>query len=192
MEIHVRKLTDRDVVKRAMLTTQGKVPVTDSILSDETMEVQLFGKHSTLETYIFEVYIDGCTEREHTHIVRHEEIGKFVSTSRPDWSDGTCNNARKIRLFVPVSRMIDIMSQRLCGSAWYGTKRIFEEIRKQVFELDETVGKFLVPPCSKFGYCTEVRSCCGYVNSTRCKTDYEYFKARSIKLVEKFKTKGIC
>ena len=116
MKITVSLLTDRTEVKRAMLATQGKYLKTTG-LSDDTLKVQLFGMHSTLEGYIFNVLITGCAEREHTHIVRHEEIGKYVSTARPDWSDGSNQNSRMILLRIPANRLIEICSQRLCGAA---------------------------------------------------------------------------
>ena len=185
MKITVTKLTDATEVKRAMLATQGKKLKTTGI-SDDTMQVQLLGLHSTLEGYIFNVLIEGCKEREHTHIVRHEEIGKYVSTARPDWSDESTQDSRLILLRIPADRLIEICSRRLCGAAWKGTREIFYEIKKQVEKLDPLLWRYLTPPCSKTNYCTEVRACCGYIGSGRQEREYEYFKSESTRLVNKF------
>jgi len=185
MKITVTKLTGRDVVKRAMLTTQGKHAITPD-MSDETLTVQLLGLHSTLEVYIWEVLIEGCPEREHTHIVRHEEIGKFVSTSRPDWSDESTHGSRMIRLFIPTNRLVEICEDRLCGAAWKGTRAIFSQIKKKVSEIDPLVSWFLTPPCSKRGYCTEVRSYCGYLTTQKCTDERKFIIDVSAELVKKF------
>lgn len=188
MQVLVELLNGRENVKRAMLATQGK-KMKKKELSDLTMEVLLLGEHSVLDEMRFIVEIDGLSERVHTHIVRHKEIGKYVSTSRPDWSDGLRFESRFLLLNIPVKRLIEIMRQRLCTAAYKDTRFLFWQIREMIKDFDEIVYKYLAPPCSFRGYCTEVRTECNRHLSIQCQEEYRYFLTRSATLKAYFLSK---
>lgn len=185
MEIEVTELTGKEEIKRAMLATQGLKMVSPN-LRDSVYEVQLLGRHSTLEGRIFNILLTGVSERVHTHIIRHEEIGKYVSTARPDWSDGSTQNSRMILLRIPTNRLLEIMNQRLCGAAWLETRKVFYEIREKIGKIDSILYNYLVAPCVLQGRCTEPRSYCGYITSTKYLEEKIYLDNKSKELVNMF------
>lgn len=185
MRVICNVIKGREHVRDSMLATQGRFDEELKTMSDEAFRIHLIGRHSTLESYELAFYLVGVPEREHTHIVRHEEIGKFVSTARPDWSDGSTYNSRVIKLEIDAKRLIEIFQSRLCTAAWKDTRKIFMMMRDEVS--DPVLKEYLAPHCVFYGYCSEVRTGCNYIRSPH----YERLRSNLIntsdRLVKKFK-----
>ena len=129
--VTVSQITGRKYVKRAMLSTQGINTIRDKDnasrhtkwrLSDKVLLPMLLDLHSPIEEMRFwiEVY---ATNRVIDHLVRHEEIGKYVASSRPD-IDTTTDNSDGMRyasFSINGKRLIEIMQQRLCNKARHET-----------------------------------------------------------------------
>jgi hypothetical protein len=164
MEVSVEIKSGREWVARGMKSTMGQTG-RQSGLSDKTFLSMLKPGHSPIEEY--EIWIDAIVpERVHTHVVRHEEIGKYVATSRPDISyckpieDGM----RRLSLKINAKRLIEIMRIRLCGKAWHETVDLFNMIALKLILLDRVFKSVLVPTCVWYGFCPE-NKCCGYIKT---------------------------
>lgn len=174
MKVEVFIINDKDQVKRAMLATKGLKPTTDKPINDEVWFGMLRAKHSPIEEYRVWVYAE-VPERVHTHIVRHEEIGKYVTTSRPDikGNQELKDGYRKIALVINAKRLIEIANQRLCyGAVWGDTLKFVQAIVNSLE--DETLKRFLVPPCVVYGCCID-KAKCGYDRSVRYAKQREKF-----------------
>lgn len=167
MEITI--LNDKHDVKRAMLATMGLKPKSNNELNKESWRQMLRGKHSPIEEY--RIWIeDIVTERVHTHLVRHEEIGKYVATSRPDIKGHTTvvDGMRKIALSINAKRLIEIMEQRLCkGDVWCDTYYFFDELLHLI--PDDDLRDFCQPPCVKYIRCFSQKNC-GLIGKPEFKT----------------------
>ena len=163
----------REWVKRAMYATQGKFCKATK-LTDKTFLRLLVARHSVIEE--FEIWVDAIVpERVHTHIVRHKEIGKYVSTSRPDISNSHPieNGMRKLSLRINAKRLLEIMDQRLCNKAWKETISLLTEICNAMNQIDSSLYKAVTIPCVRFGYCPETNRTCGWIYSESFKKQRE-------------------
>lgn len=167
-------LNGKEEVKRAMLATKGLKPKTDKPLNDEVWFDMLRAKHSPIEEWRVWIYAE-VPERVHTHVVRHEEIGKYVTTSRPDIKGNKQlqDGHRKLSLVINAKRLIEIANQRLCyGAVWGDTLKFMQAV---VDTLDDDILKrFLVPPCVVYGCCID-KSKCGYNRSNKYQTQRAKF-----------------
>lgn len=161
----------KEWVKRAMLNTKGKTILTPA-LNDESWFNMLRARHSPIMEY--ELYIESyVTERVYSHLVRHERIGKYVATSRPDIEGSTpISNKRFIGLSINAKRLIEICEQRLCKDAWHETTDFIKELVANI--PDETLKKLCTAPCVKYDCCIG-RSCCGYLNTNKFKEQRNFF-----------------
>ena len=162
MEVEVTIKSGRSWVRRAMNSTMGKFGTVVG-LSDKTFHDLLVARHSPISEYV--IWVDAVvSNRVHTHVVRHKELGKYVATSRPDIKYGSemADGMRPLSLRIDAKRLIEIMQVRLCDCSWNETIELFEEIRDQVEDLDSTLGLLLAPSCSWMGFCCEPK-CCGYL-----------------------------
>lgn len=169
MKIEIKIKSGREWVAKAMHATQGK---DSDRMSDETFRGLLRACHSPVEEY--QIWIDAeVPERVHTHIVRHEEIGKYVSTSRPDLVKAGQGLAvptgwRKLSLCIDAKRLIEICRQRLCQKAWWETRIFFEGVAKAVEAEEPAFRGLLAPVCVWYGFCPEAfgsRRGCGFVET---------------------------
>lgn len=173
MEVTVEIKSGRSWVKRAMLASMGVFGKVTGGLSDTVFQSLLLGRHSPIDEY--EVWVDCIVpERVHTHVVRHKEIGKYVSTSRPDISymvDG--GKYRSLSLKFPGKRLIEIMMLRKCYRSWGETSLLFDEVARQLAELDPAIEPFLVPSCIWFGFCVETHpdNKCKYFNTKKAQKE---------------------
>lgn len=125
-------------------------------LGNKTFLHMLRAGHSPIDEY--RIWFDiTAPERVHTHVVRHEEIGKFVATSRPDISYGKAleEGHRMFSLQIPAKRLIEIMRIRLCGKAWPDTRVLFNKMKQAVIENDPIFAHVLHPTCCWYGFCPE-------------------------------------
>ncbi len=123
IKVLVEKITGRNMVKRAMLATAGITKLSKPELFEKKMKSKLSKKkfqdlmracHSPLNEYVF--WIDAIVpERVHTHVVRHEKLGKYVATSRPDidYAIELEDDHRILSMKIPLDRMKDVMMVRL-------------------------------------------------------------------------------
>ena len=169
--VTVSQITGRKYVKRAMLSTQGINTIRDKDnasrhtkwrLSDKVLLPMLLDLHSPIEEMRFwiEVY---ATNRVIDHLVRHEEIGKYVASSRPD-IDTTTDNSDGMRyasFSINGKRLIEIMQQRLCNKAWHDTQDITYMIRDKVIEIEPLFAYVLYPKCVWYGFCPLLYRGCG-------------------------------
>lgn len=156
MEVNVEIKAGRSWVKRAMLSSMGVYGAVETALSNTVFQSLLLGRHSPIDEY--EVWVDCIVpERVHTHVVRHKEIGKYVSTSRPDISymKDVSDGNRGLSLRIPGKRLIEIMMLRKCFRSWGETTQLFDIIAEQLTELDPALEPFMVPSCIWFGFCVE-------------------------------------
>jgi len=161
-------ISGRKEVARAMYSTMGRFGEAAPV-NDNTLCLLLRAKHSPIEEYRFgfDCY---APERVHTHVVRHEEIGKYVSSSRPDltYCKEIVDGHRAFSLTINAKRLIEIMQLRLCNRAWHETKALFVAMKNEVMRLDPVVAKFLAPTCCWYDFCPEhsdKRPSCGYTSS---------------------------
>ena len=169
--VTVSLITGRKYVKRAMLATQGinTIRNKDDVekhtkwrLTDKVLLPMLLDLHSPIEEMRFwiEIY---TTNRVIDHLVRHEEIGKYVASSRPDIDTATDNSdgMRYASFSINGKRLVEIMQQRLCTKAWYETRLITEMIRTKVIEIEPLFAYVLYPKCVWYGFCPLLNRTCG-------------------------------
>lgn len=172
IDINVTMIQCRKEVNKSRLATKGITSVSNKDKYEKAMKWRLssklflqmlIAKHSPIEEMIFRIDMVG-TERAIQHFVRHEEIGKYVATSRPD-IDGHINNDNGMRIAsftINAKRLIEISDQRLCNKAWHETRHIWEEVVRKVIEIEPLFSYVLMKPCEKCGYCVETTGWCGY------------------------------
>lgn len=172
MKVNVEQVIGRKNVKIAMLASMGISPLVDieeyskkikSKLSSNRLVKLLIAKHSVIEEMKFKIDLY-VPERVHTHLVRHKEIGIYVATSRPDLKHKTelIDGMRFMTLFVNAKRLIEISEQRLCYKSWKETRDVWNEVVRQVIEIEPAFMYVLKKPCSKVGYCIETDRTCGH------------------------------
>lgn len=174
--VTVSLITGRKYIKQAMNATRGINTIRDKDnaekqakwrLSDKTLLPMFLDLHSPIEEmrFWFEVY---ASNRVIDHLVRHEEIGKYVATSRTDIDYATDNSdgMRYASFSINAKRLIEIMQQRLCNKAWYETKGIVKEIRRQVIEIEPLLYYMLNPKCVLYGFCPLLDRSCGKAQLT--------------------------
>jgi len=151
----------RELVKEAMLATMNITQLSQpelyeqrmSIpLSDKVFRMMLIGTHSPVKRC--KIYIEAVIpNRVMTHITRHHDTLHYVGTSRPDIRYGkeTPDGMRIVSMEYDAKRLIEICKLRLCGMAWKETIELFEEIKRQVLELEPCFDGFLNPSCVWLG-----------------------------------------
>ena len=165
MKVSVEIKSGREWVKRGMFASMGRQGMPKAPLTDETLRDLLVAMHSPIEEY--EVWVDAIVpERVHTHIVRHKEVGKYVATSRPDiwYHQAIEDGERMLSLRFNAKRLIEVMQKRLCLCSWSDTVSLFQEIRKQLVEVEPMFQDVLAPTCVWYGFCPEPKKC-GYNKS---------------------------
>lgn len=194
MKVQVTIKSDEKAVKEAMLVTTGNTPVispeawakaNEKPLSNDLLLSLTMAKHSPIEEYV--IVVDALVpERVHTHIVRHEEIGKYVTTSRPDvpWAKDIQDGMRPLRLVINLKRMVEIMQQRLCKKAWKDTRFLFLVIREKLEKFIPRISILLQPPCVWYDFCPECKRGCGYIGTTDCMNDRDVLEELQMRLTE--------
>lgn len=156
----------REWVKRARDATTGRFGEPTTPLADGPFIDLLIGRHSPIEE--MEFWFDCIApDRVMDHIVRHKEIGKYVTSSRPDRTTtlDAPEGHRNLSLCINAKRLIEIAWVRDCNAAWFETRELMDAIRDEVKRLDSTVGVFLAPSCVWFGVCVEPVCKCNYITT---------------------------
>lgn len=192
MKINITITSGLENVQKAMLATAGITSVscfdnyknkTSRPLNEKTFQTMLLGKHSPIEE--MKIWIEAIVpERVHTHIVRHEEIGKYVATSRPDipWSVEPEEGMRILCMSINLKRLIEIMQQRLCYRSWSDTRLLFKRIRELIIQELPCIEYMLNPLCIWYGFCPEGKQCCKYINSIKAMAERSKLKSIALQL----------
>jgi len=166
MHVEIFLKSGREWVGAGMRQTMGEMLTsTDNMksITTKTFRGLLVGRHSPIEEY--EVWVVCVVpERVHTHVVRHRELSKYVTTSRPDISyhKPIKEGERVLALKFNAKRLIEICWQRRCNASWIDTAKLLDTIAEKVESLDVAFSGLLVPSCVWFGWCTEVNNKCKY------------------------------
>jgi len=175
----------RKWVKTAELATQGLKPKT-AHFSDNRLLAQLYPTHSTIEEYEFWFYCV-VTERIHTHIVRHKEIGKYVQTSRPDISKRAPRapeGYRFLALKINAKRLVEICMDRLCHASHVDTVMFMKMVRDSVIEVEPCMQYVLFSKCVWHDECVEVNTNCGYWGTSKWNTERALWRSKLTEIRE--------
>ena len=178
----------REWVKRAELATQGLMSKT-SHFSDDRFLSQLYPTHSTIEEYDLWFYCI-VSERIHTHIVRHKEMGKYVQTSRPDTSKRpprAPKGYRFLALRINAKRLVEICLDRLCLASHKDTVSFMNMIRQAAIEKEHCFKYVLFSKCVWHDECTEVNTNCGYWGKSKWNVERALWKSKLTEIREKKK-----
>lgn len=175
-KVSVEIIKGRYWVKRSMLKTQHRKPITET-LSDKTFKQLLLSQHSPIRQYEFWVDIDFTTDRVHTHLVRHRGVEFYVATLREDLikhlnidPDVIENNSRSIGFSITAEKLIHMSKLRTCGCAFVDTRDVILDVIEEVIKLDPIFKPFLVPTCVWYGFCPEIKKC-GYNKTDKWKSE---------------------
>ena len=159
MKIIVRKLTDESLAQEACAFTTGK----------EQSSISLYrlypAMHSTVRTQLFWIKMYDIPTFVSVHIVRHAPgINHYVKSNREDLPGFTGDLGRmqpvNHAMLLNAEALINIAHKRLCNKAHELTRAVVEEIRKQIFLIDPTLGQLMVPMCEyRNGLCSELKPC---------------------------------
>lgn len=174
--VTVSLIAGRKHIKQAMNATRGINTIRDKDnaqkeakwrLSDKTLLPMILDLHSPIEEMRFwiEVY---APNRVIDHLVRHEEIGKYVATSRTDieYQTDNTNGWRYASFSINAKRLIEIMQQRLCNKAWFDTRKIMRMIASKAIEIEPLLYYMFVPKCVLYGFCPLLYRGCGKLQET--------------------------
>jgi len=171
MHVEIFLKSGREWVGAGMRQTMGEmITSTEDMktITTKTFKGLLVGRHSPIEEY--EVWVVCVVpERVHTHVVRHKEISKYVTTSRPDISyhKPIKNDERILALRFNAKRLIEICWQRRCLASFVDTVKLFDAIADKVESLDPAFEGLLVPSCVWMGWCPEVNNKCKYYKTKK-------------------------
>lgn len=121
----------------------------------------------------FEFWIEATIpKRVMTHLVRHERIGKYVLSSRPDIFSNRNNLPDEehsyITMKIDMLRLLEMCKLRLCKKAWKDTIEFFVILKDKICKLHPYLNFFTIiaqPICVWHGFCPMSTKCCGYDNS---------------------------
>ena len=157
VQVKAGKEVARYYVKKAALQTQG-LEILNKEMSDDMFFAMLLAGDSPCKEYDFWIEIKDVPERVHTHMVRHERIGKYVQ------SQYITTGIRNMNLKIDALRMIEIARLRNCGKAHILTQTLVNEICTQIIEIEPVFETLLYPICVWFGGCPMGKRCCGFVS----------------------------
>ena len=128
-------------------------------------------EHSPLRCLMFNIDMYDIPSYTAGHFVRHVHSQPFVSTSRPDTDGNQVPRDKQkktdpvnIRLFLNAQEIIHISRARLCNKAEDETRKIWNEVIKELRKIEPELANACVPNCAYRGFCPEFKSC-GFVNS---------------------------
>jgi thymidylate synthase ThyX len=168
-----------------------------------SINTMLLGKHSPMKEVRYRFVLE-CSERTHTHLVRHERIGKYVRSHRRDRnknaqykpSNGTeerliedlrslgfevIKDSRIMCLTIDALLFVHMCGQRLCKSASLETTEIVKMMVKEVLIVHPFMETYCVRPCVWYGFCSERMTQCRYIHTF----DFQLERDRLIKESEK-------
>ena len=128
-------------------------------------------EHSPLRCLMFNIDFYDIPYYVSVHLVRHVHSQPFVSSSRPDVNEENSPRSEQkktdpvnMRLFLNAQEIIHISRARLCNKAEDETRKIWNEVIKELRKIEPELANACVPNCIYRGFCPEFKSC-GFVNS---------------------------
>jgi len=165
MKIEITKVTSWTDVLNAARFTQ-RLPLKSGEPSVKWKKKIIKSEHSPLRCLMFNIDFYDIPNYCMGHLVRHVHSQPFVSTSRPD-IDGhqlPREEQRKtdpvnMRLFLNAQEIINISKVRLCNKAEAETRKIWNEVIKELRKIEPELANACVPSCCYRGFCPEFKSC---------------------------------
>lgn len=162
--IKIKKVTDWDRVYAAALRTEGKE--TTAFPSDSWKRRMLIAEHSPIRLLEFDITFYDIPYFVAMHLVRHF-IGciPFVSTQRTDRTGIDRNklpqdNLISMQLSVNAQALIYMSRKRLCSKASPATRKIWNEVKDEMKNIDPIVAERMLPECAyRHGFCPEMKPC---------------------------------
>lgn len=154
-------------VKTCTLNTIGKTSVSEA--SDEWKIKLLRSEHSPIRELKFGIRME-IPYYVSVHFVRHKiGVEHFVSTQRSDRTNEDRNTKTQDAMVthimsVNAQELIFMAHRRLCNQADPSTRKVMEEIVKQVLITNPEFKEFLVPMCEYLHTCNEFYPCGRYSN----------------------------
>lgn len=196
MSVEIAVTQGRYWVKESMLRTAHKVPISTE-LSDEVLSGLLLGRHSPIRQYRMRVLVKFCSDRAHTHLVRHRGVDPYVASLREDickalgvdpedFKDEDGNWVRVMSIFLGADQLIHIGKFRLCtGSVHPETLQVVKRIKSAVALFDPCLAQFMQPHCIWYGMCTEPAKYCGFDITPAGVLARDWFLSLSKRLISK-------
>lgn len=123
-------------------------------------------EHSPLRCLMFNIDFYDIPNYVSVHLVRHIHAQPFVSTSRPDIDGKQIPREEQkktdpvnMRLFLNAQEIINISRARLCNKAEDETRRIWNEVIKELRKIEPELANACIPNCIYRGFCPEIKSC---------------------------------
>ena len=170
MNIKITEVTSWKDVLNAARFTQRKEPL-DKEPSINFKKKIIKAEHSPLRCLVFNIDFYDIPNYVSVHLVRHVHAQPFVSTSRPDIDGNQIprEEQKKIdpvnmRLFLNAQEIINISRARLCNRAEKETRKVWNEVIKELRKIEPELANACIPNCIYRGFCPEFESC-GFANS---------------------------
>jgi len=157
MTIAVQKLTDESLMRKACAVTNGKTS------SKVTLEQIYKCEHSPIRTQLFWIEMYGIPSFVSVHFVRHKVgVEHFVKSLRDDRcgkGNETRNSPVNHFMLINAQALINMARKRLCTKAHKETRKVMNEIKMAVRNVDFPLFERLVPDCEYRNGCYELKSC---------------------------------
>lgn len=182
--IQITPVTTWNRVLNAAKITEGKEPV-DKEPSDSFKNKMLISQHSPIRLLEYDIVIKNIKYWIAMHLVRHHVgVVPFVSTQREDRNNFVSDrDARRqdalvnLQLSCNAQAILNISHERLCNKAHPETKKLWQEVIKELSKIDKNLSDKCVPKCAARGFCPE-SSCCNYINSDDYQTKFWNYRKR--------------
>ena len=190
--VSVEVMQGREWVKRAMLRTIHKKPVSKE-LSDDTFSRLLMAEHSPIRQFRVWIDLDSLEDRVHTHIVRHRHTDCYVGSLREDWAkdlgidledkkDEDGKWVRGMGWAMGADQLLHIARQRLCTCAYSSTRVAMNIILEEIRATDPILASYMLRPCVWYGFCPETKKYCGYMGTANYREQREWIVEESERL----------
>ena len=171
MKVEITRVTSWKDVLNAARFTQRKEPI-DKEPSDDFKRKIIRAEHSPLRCLMFNIDLYDIPYYVSVHLVRHVHAQPFVSTSRPDINGNMKPRDEQLkkdpvnmRLFLNAQEIIHISRLRLCSKAETETRKIWQCVVNQLYNIGEPLlATACVPNCLYRNMCPEL-NCCGYAGT---------------------------
>lgn len=159
MRVVIKVKSGRYWVKKAALKTVG-LRILNREMSDEMFYSLVLSGDSPAKEYEFWIECFDVPDKVHTHFIRHERIGKYVTRSKSESTP-----LRDFDLKVDVLRLIEMCRLRLCGKAWNDTIKLMNMIVKEALEFEPCLEPLFNPVCVWYGFCPMGKRWCQYTKT---------------------------
>jgi hypothetical protein len=181
MKVKITKLTSWKDVLNAARFTQRKELLDKEPSTDFKLKI-IKAEHSPLRALMFNIDLYDIPYYTAMHFRTHKLVHlPVVSTSRPD-IDGNMksrNEQKKdepvnMRLMLDAQEIIAISKVRLCHRAETETRKVWNEVIKELSEIEPELASVCVPSCIYRNMCPEIK-CCGYIKTSNYSLEKEKY-----------------